>query len=446
MTTEGDTAASATGHLDAPPATELRRVLGLTAITVYAVGDILGAGIYALVGKVVHAAGSGAWLSFLLSAAIALFTGLTYAEFCARVPVAAGAAAYCRRAFPHPLLSFLVGLFVLVSGVTSAATISHAFVGYLTPLVEVPPLAASIGLLALMSLLNYVGIEESARVNFALTLVEVVGLLVVIVVGFGHALADPAGIATERLAPPADLSGILAGATVAFFAYIGFEDTVNVAEEVKDPSRMLPRAILASIAITCVFYGAVTVAALLTVPRDRLAASGAPLLEVLRVSGFEPPAGAFSIVAVLAICNTGLLNLIMASRLTYGMAREGLLPAALGRVDPARRTPSVAVLAAFGLAALLAVSGTVQILAQTTTLLLLCVFTVLHVALVRVKRREPHPAADSFRTPLFTPIVGALLCAGMALQYPAEAYVRAGLVLCAGIVLHFALASRRAPA
>lgn len=420
--------------------TELRRALGASAITVYAVGDILGAGIYALVGKVAASAGSGAWISFLLSATIAVFTGLTYAELCSRFPVAAGAAAYCRRAFPQPILSFLVGMFVLVSGVTSAATVSHAFVGYLAPFVELPPIAAILGLLVLMSLINYVGIQESARVNFVLTLIELGGLLIVVAAGFSHAFDQPAGVWVEHLRPPSELSGILTGATIAFFAYIGFEDTVNVAEEVKDPSRVLPRAILTAIGFTCLVYAAVTVAALLTVPLEILAASGAPLLEVLKVAGVELPAGMFSLIALFAICNTGLLNLIMASRLSYGMAREGLLPAALARVDPSRQTPWVAVLATFVLAALLAVSGGVQILAQTTSLLLLCVFTVLHVGLVRVKRNDPRPATPCFRTPLFTPVIGALLCTGMALQYPAEAYARAAIVLGAGVALFFALA------
>jgi APA family basic amino acid/polyamine antiporter len=417
---------------------ELHRALGGTAIAIYALGDVLGAGIYALVGKVAAVAQGGAWLSMLVAAVVALLTGLTYAELSSRFPVAAGAAAYCRRAFSHPAVAFLVGVFVLASGITSAAAVSHAFVGYLAPFVALPPLLASLGLLAAMTYLNYRGITESARVNVLLTAVEVTGLVVVAAAGMYYARGLPAVELAARLTPPVDLAAILAGAGIAFYAFIGFEDTVNVAEEVHDPSRNVPRAILIAITASCLVYAAVATAALVVVPQVRLAASAAPLLEVLTVAEVGIPAGAFSIVAIFAICNTGLLNLIMASRLAYGMAREGLLPAALARVHPVRRTPWVGVLAAFGLAALLAVSGGVQILAQTTSLLLLCVFAVLHVGLLVIKRRGSAVQSGTFVTPAWTPVAGAAVCSGMLLQFPPTAYARAGLVLVGGLLLYAA--------
>lgn len=422
---------------------ELRRALGLTAITIYAVGDILGAGIYALVGKVVAVSHGGAWLSFVVSAVIALFTGLTYAELAGRYPVAAGAAAYCRRAFPFPVIAFMVGILVMASGLSSAATVSLAFVGYLEVFAALPAIPASIGMLFLMSLINYAGIQESSRVNIVLTAIELSGLLLVAGVGLWFASGVSAAELGERLTPPADLSLILAGATVSFFAYIGFEDTVNVAEEVRDASRVLPRAILTAIVFTCVVYGLVTVAALATVAQDRLAASGKPLLEVLEVAGVGVPGGVFALVALFAICNTGLLNLIMTSRLAYGMAREGLLPAILTRVDPVRRTPSVGVAMAFVLAALLAVTGGVRVLAQTTSLLLLLVFITLHVGLLRVKWRDTA-RAESFRTALWTPVAGGLLCAVLASQYPFEVYLRASAVLVASGILYLPVAIRNA--
>lgn len=421
------------------PDAELRRALSTAAITVYAVGDILGAGIYALVGTVVAAAGSGAWISFCLSAVIALLTGLTYAELSSRYPIAAGAAAYCGRAFRHPLVAFLIGILVLASGITSAAAVSHAFVGYLHAFVALPPMLASVSLLALMALLNYAGIEESARVNLVLTLVETSGLLLVVAVGLSAARAVPLADLAGRLAPPADLAGIVSGATIAFYAYIGFEDTVNVAEEVKGASRALPRAILTAIGFSCLLYATVTVAALLTMPVSGLARSTAPLLDVIGAAGVRLPPGVFSVVALFAICNTGLLNLIMASRLSYGMAREGLMPAALARVHPVRRTPWVAVLVTLGLAMLLAVSGGVRVLAQTTSLLLLTVFTVLHVALWRIKQRHPDPGPGVFVTPGWTPIAGGLVCGALALQFPRAAYQRTLLVLAVGLVLYLFL-------
>ncbi|MEW6270672.1 MAG: APC family permease [Thermodesulfobacteriota bacterium] len=426
---------------DAPPA--LKRALGPAAITLYAVGDILGAGIYALVGKVADVAGTAAWLSFGVAAVLAVLTGFTYAELSSRHPVAAGAAAYCKRAFAHPAIAFLVGMLVLASGITSAATVSLAFAGYLAPFVTVPPLAGSVTLLALMTFVSYRGIEASSRVNVVLTLAEVSGLLLVLAVGAYYASGLEAGVRLERIAPDASLGAVLGGATLAFYSYIGFEDTANVAEEVRDPRRVLPRAILGAIAISCLVYVGVTLAALMTLPADVLAHSDAPLLDVLRAAGVEPPGGAFSIVALLAICNTGLLNLIMASRLTYGMANEGLLPAVLARVHPVRATPWVAVLVAFVLAVGLAGSGGVQVLAQTTSLLLLSVFAVLHVGLMRLKRSEPVADPEVFRTPAWTPVAGLVMCAALALRFPVEAYARMLGVLVVAALLYAALGHGR---
>jgi len=422
----------------------LRRALGAYAITIYAVGDVLGAGIYALVGKVAGEAGGGAWISFAVSAVIALFTGLTYAELSSRFPVAAGAAAYARRAFPGaPLVAFVVGIFVLASGLTSAATVSRAFVGYLAPFAALPELPASLAMLALMSVINFIGIRESARVNFVLTLAEAAGLLLVIGAGFAYFATQAEPGAAARLLPGDSLAAILTGATLSFFAYIGFEDTVNVAEEVKDPARALPRAILTAIGTTCVIYMAVTVAALLTIGAEKLAAAPAPLLAVLEAAGVALPAGVFSLIALFAICNTGLLNLIMVSRLSYGMARENLLPAPLARVHERRRTPWVAVWVAFALAALLSASGGVKALAQATSLLLLVVFTVLHVGLLVIKRRDPAPGPEVFRTPVWAVATGALLCLGLAVNYPLEAFTRTAVVLAVAVGLYFAVAYRR---
>jgi len=260
-----------------PPA--LKRVLGPAALTLYAVGDILGAGIYALVGKVAGEAGTAAWLSFGVAALLAVLTGFTYAELSSRFPVAAGAAAYCKRAFAHPAIAFVVGMLVLASGITSAATVSLAFSGYLAPFVTVPPLLGSVVLLGLMTFISYRGMETSSNVNIVLTIAEVSGLLLVLAVGFWFASGLEASVKLERILPDASVAAVLGGATVAFYSYIGFEDTANVAEEVRDPRRVMPRAILGAIGASCLIYVGVTVAALLTLPADVLARSEAPLLE-----------------------------------------------------------------------------------------------------------------------------------------------------------------------
>jgi amino acid transporter len=434
--------AAMSSNTSSPP--ELRRVLGPAATTVYAAGDILGAGIYALVGTVVALSHSGAWLSFVLAAVLALLTGLTYAELSSRIPLAAGAAAYSRRAFAHPAVAFLVGVVVLASGLTSAATIAHAMVGYLDTFATFPSLPTSLALLCLMACLNFVGIEESSRVNIVLTAVEFSGLLLVIAVGVLAVRHLEAEVVATRLTDSTGLEGVIAGATVAFYAYIGFEDTANIAEEVHDPTRVVPRAILTAIVVTTFLYVVVTILALLVVPQEKLAGSARPLLAIFEESGVAFPSSLFSVIALLAIGNTGLLNLIMASRLTYGMAREGLFPSMLARVHPRRRTPWVAIVATLLATIALVVSGGVRILAQTTSLLLLSVFTVLHIAVLRLKRQRPDPGPDVFQTPAWTPVLGALACAAMIFQFPREAYARTAVVVTVGLTLYVAFAARAA--
>jgi amino acid transporter len=430
------------GHRPPHQGPTLRASLSLPALAVYAIGDILGAGIYALVGKVAAICGPALWVAFIVSSVVALLTGLAYAEFGSRYPRSAGAALYCRQGFRHPMPAFVVGILVLMSGLSSAATVSRALVGYLHEFVGAPDLAVSLVFLAAVSVLNFWGIEESSRVNVVLTALEVVGLLLVIAAGISVARALSGAEMIERLAArPEHLQEVLPAATIAFFAFIGFEDIANVAEEAKDPRRALPIAILVAIGVTTVIYVAVGLAALIAVPTDRLAASTAPLAAVVEASGIRVPGPLFAAVAVVAIANTGLLNLIMAARLSYGMAREGLLPAFLAAVHPLRRTPFAAVLVVFVLAALLSLTGGVRVLAQSTSLLLVAVFFLVHVSLVLVKRREPVPPPGVFTVPIVVPIAGAVSCVWLACQYPVDAYARAAVVA-SGAVALYAFAGR----
>jgi amino acid transporter len=422
------------GDADSP---RLRATLSLPALAIYAVGDILGAGIYALVGKVAGVCGPALWLAFLVAAFVAFLTGLSYAEFSVRHPRSAGAALYCREGLRHPLPAFVVGIFVLMSGLTSAATVSRALVGYLDQFVAVPELAASVGFLLLVSVLSFWGIEESSRVNIVLTAIEVGGLLLVIVAGATVARGLSTSVMAERLAiAPAELAAVAPAVTIAFFAFIGFEDLANVAEEARDPRYSLPRAIVIGIGFSSVVYMLVGLAALVAVPPTTLAASTAPLALVVDASGIRVPSWLFAAIGLVAIANTGLLNLIMAARLSYGMAREGLLPAVLARVHPRRHTPTAAVVLVFVLAAVLALSGGVRVLAQSTSFLLLIAFLAVHVSLLAVKWRESPTAADGFRVPWVVPAAGVMSCGWLATHYPLDVYVRAALVAVAALALY----------
>jgi basic amino acid/polyamine antiporter, APA family len=431
-------------HLENQAGPGLARRLGLTVLILYGVGDILGAGIYALVGKVAGIAGSAAWISFILSGILALVTGLSYAELSSRIPRSAGAAAFSARAFKNPLIPGLVGILVLTSGITSSATVSLAFYGYLNEFIEVAQLPAAIGLLALINLVSFLGIHHSVRTNNILTAIELFGLLLVIGVGLSYALGQQESRPfTESLAPHSDWGAVLLGVTLAFYAFIGFEDLANLAEEAKDPRRDLPRAILVSIALSTVLYLLVILTVLGVMSPEDAARSPTPLLDVMRIGGIIIPPEGFALIAIIAIANTGLANAIMASRLLYGMAHHRLLPAILMRVHPYRQTPWVAIGLTFALSVLLVVTGRVSILAQTTTLLLTLAFFMAHLSLIIVRKQQPS-SAEIFRVPGFIPYLGLIFCALLLTHFPLEAYLRAVVLIGISTAVYLAYFKTRA--
>lgn len=418
---------------DSQPA-QLRRSLGFWALVFYGVGDILGAGIYALVGKVAGVAGSASWAAFGVALVVAGLTALTYAELGGRFPRSAGESFFTEQAFGRPGLSLLVGWVVLCSGILSLATVSVAFSGYMSGLVPgLPPSFTIVGILLVLAAINFRGMRESSTTNIIATMVELTGLLIVIVVGALFLERDSAsGIAqTIESGRSVSWTEIASGAALGFFAFIGFEDMVNVAEEVKDPERNMPRAILIALCVTGVIYLLVVLVATSVVAPAVLADSEAPLLSVVQRATDLVPDRLFSLIALFAVANTGLLNFIMGSRLIYGMSRQGLLPAALGKVHPRRRTPHLAVLTVLGVALALALSGTLTYLAGTTSLLLLLVFFTVNVSLATIKRRDGG-AVRTFCAPRLVPIVGALSCLGLMPFVPRGSLLTAGIILALG--------------
>jgi amino acid transporter len=417
----------------------LRRSLGFWALVVYGVGDILGAGIYALVGKVAGMAGQASWLSFLMALVVATFTALTYAELGGRFPKSAGESWFAEQAFRSKRFALAVGWVVLCSGVLSLATMSLAFAGYLTGLVPgVPWFYFVIAILVLLAFINFRGIRESSAANIVATTIELAGLLIVIVAGAVYlaktGAADPA--ATSVSAPTPTWSNIAQGGALAFFAFIGFEDMVKVAEEVKDPERNMPRAILLSLFVTGIVYLVVVVVATRVVEPSVLAESDAPLLTVVEQAEPRIPTSLFGLIALFAVANTALLNFIMGSRVLYGMARQGLLPSWLGAVHQTRRTPHWAILTILIAALGLALSGSLTYLAGTTSLLLLLVFFTLHLSLVAIKRRNDQPHG-TFRVPLAVPIVGAVTCAGLMPFVPRGSMATGVVILALAAALAF---------
>jgi basic amino acid/polyamine antiporter, APA family len=320
----------------------LRRAITPRMLLFFIVGDILGGGIYALVGEVGGETGGAIWAGFALALVMAAFTAGSYAELVSKYPRAGGAGLYVHRAFGRPLLTFLVAFAVVVSGITSASALARGFGGdYLSEFVSVPVVVTALALLALIAAINLRGIEESVKLNVGFTLVEIGGLLLIVLiaaVALAQGDAEP-GRALEFKEGSSVLGVTLASAALAFYALIGFEDSVNVAEETREPNRTYPKALFGGLAIAGALYMLVTVGASMVVPTSDLTESSGPLLEVVRGGPLDVPEKLFAAIGLLALSNGALINMIMASRLLYGMAEERVVPRPFARVLPGRRTP-----------------------------------------------------------------------------------------------------------
>lgn len=419
-------------RLPRPPAT-LARNMGLFALVVYGVGDMVGAGIYATIGQAAGKLGNAVWLAFLASMVAALLTGLSYASISSRYPRAAGAAYVTNRAFRRPFLAYVVGLAVTASGMTSMATSSNAFAENFRKLLDPQERfgwlvwVLLVGFLAAITFLNFWGIRESLWGNLVCTAVEVGGLVLIVALGFKF-WGSVDYLQTPPAAPGAEVGGplrlptlILAGAVLTFFSFVGYEDMLNVSEEVKNPTRTMPLGILIALLITAVLYMCVSLTAVAVVPYGELAQAAAPFEPISQRVAPWLPKNTFTLITMFAVANTALINYIMGSRLLYGMSRHGLVPSPLSRVHPARRTPHVAIFTVGAIVLLLALLGRIQIgegaarvspvkvLADSTALLLLGCFAVVNVSLIVLQRRPGEPKGR-FEVPSIVPALGALVC------------------------------------
>jgi amino acid transporter len=430
-----DAVDSGTGELS----TNLRRVIGPRVLTVFVLGDILGAGIYALVGEVGAEVGGAIWTAFAAAFVLALFTAFAYAELVTKYPRAAGAAHYTHRAFRNRFVTFIVAFAVMSSGIASASTLARAFAGdYLSEFADLPLVPAAIAFILLLAAINLRGISESVSVNVALTAVEVVGLVLIVAIGVA-ALGEGSGDFSRNFEfkeGDGVVAAIVGGTALAFYSMIGFEDSVNVAEEARQPSRNYPRALFTGVAVAGVVYLLVTLTASYVVPTGQLSGSDAPLLEVVEVGPLRIPPKLFSFIALMAVSNGALINMIMASRIVYGMADQGIVPRSFARVLPNRRTPIMAVAFTTVIAMVLIATGDLSSLADTTVLLLLFVFIIVNAAVLVLR----HEAVDHrhFRAPTVFPVLGGLvsvaLIADTALDDLAT-FGRAAGLLSVGVLL-----------
>ncbi|GJM38668.1 MAG: amino acid permease [Acidimicrobiales bacterium] len=388
----------------------LAKTITAPLLLLLVVGDILGAGIYILVGEVAGELDGAAWLGFTLAFAIAAASAASYAELVTRFPGSAGSALYANEAFGRRGLTFVVGMAVMLSSLATAATTTRAFAGdYLAEFVDLPVVAVSLGLLAVLTVVSIRGIELSAKVNVGMTLVEIGGLVLVLVIG-GAAIVDGGGDAGRitdfsSVGPDA----LLTATALAFFAFLGFEDAVHLSEEVPDVRRVFPRVLFGAVVIASVLYLAVVLVATTTVDPAVLAASDGPLLEVVSTGPLAISTRWFALVALVAVTNTSLFALVAASRLVYGMATDGSLPRPLARVHSSWRTPVTASLLVAALAAVLATTGAVEDLATAAVTLLLSVLVGVNAAAATTRSRPEAEAA--YRAPRVVAPAAALAAA-----------------------------------
>ncbi len=445
---------------------ELKRSITGRQLYFYVLGDVLGSGIYVLVGLVAAAVGGAFWMAFLAGVAIAAITGLAYAELVTKYPQAAGASLYVNKAFRSPLLTFFITICMLSANMAAVGSLASGFVRYFSGIVGLSEnsiwgaTAVALVFVAIITTINLIGITESVVVNVVMTFIEVSGLIIVMIIGviaLVRGVNDP-GVLLQFSAEGSPVIAVLAGVSLAFFAMTGFENAANVAEETIDPSRAFPRALIGGMLTAGVVYVLVSISAALAVPMDTLA--GKTLLEVIRADLFFIPATimivVFGLIAMVAISNTTLVTVVAQSRILYGMAREDVVPSIFAKIHPVRRSPYVALL--FGatvVGALLLIGAVIRAnqvglpeeqqldivdrLATITVVFLLFIYALVIVACLKLRGKDETQDTYRANTPLlFVGILGNLAVLAYTLYDDPAALLWVAGLLAVGLVLFLA--------
>jgi len=394
------------------PIPALKRSMGLFLTVLYGLGVTIGAGIYVLIGAAAGRAGIHAPLAFAIAGIVMGLTAASFAELVGRMPIAAGEAAYVRAGFGSGRLALLVGVLVIAAGIVAAAAITNGSVGYIRTIVDVQPAVLAAIVLLVMGAIAAVGMLTSAWVAGVMTLIEVGGLIAIVVAGLLHQPSLPlveSVLVVPSFRDAAAWSGVMAATLLSFFAFIGFEGLVNISEEVKRPERTLPRAIFLTLAISTALYMAVIAVAMAVVPRAELALSSAPLALVFERATGAPP-HVVTAIAIVATLNGIIAQIILASRVMYGLAKIGDLPGVFGRVNASTQTPLLATTLATSLAILLATQFPIDRLADATSLIILAIFFFVNIALLLIKRRAEPTPAHAFIAPIWVPPAAAASC------------------------------------
>lgn len=394
-----------------PEQPKLKRAIGFPLLVLYALGVTIGAGIYVLIGTTAARAGIYAPVAFLVAAFVMAFNAGSFAEFSTRIPVSAGEAAYVDAGFGLKWLTLAAGSSIIFSATIAAAAISLGSAGYVGALIDLPqPVIVTI-LIVLMGLIAAWGVKESVVFAALLTVIELIGLLVIIVAGYWYnpTIFSDLGDIVPALDDKIALSGIFAASLIAFFAFIGFDDVVNLVEETKNPARNMPLAILITLVIATILYFAVTAIAVLSVPLDDLAGSSAPIgLLFERLTGVSPLA--ITLIAVVATLNGIVIQIVMAARVLYGLGNEGSIPAFFAIINQKTRTPLISTVIITAVILLLALFFPMTQLAMTTTKLILFVFSLVNLSLIAIKLRHQPSPKGIFTVRIWVPVCGFIGC------------------------------------
>ena len=400
---------------------ELKRHMGLFSLTLYGVGLTLGAGIYVLIGEAAGFAGNSMWISFILGAIVAIFAGLSYAELAALFPKAAAEYVFVKNAFKSEFIGFQVGWLTAITSMIVGATVALGFGGYFSQFIDIPITASAILLLVVLSIISFIGIRQSAWANTIFALITIGGLGIIIFLGVTSPVSEP----IDYFDTPNGITGIILAFVLIFFAFIGFEDMANVAEEVKKPKKTLPRAIILSIIITGVIYILVSLSAVRILDWEVLSNSAAPLADVA-TKGLGMSGGiTMSIIALFATASTVLITLVAGARILYGMAKSNSLPSIFQRVHPKTGTPWIAVIGILITSVIFTLIGDIVIVANIVVFAIVITFAMINLSVILlryVKSDEERP----FRVPLnvgkfpILPLIGFFITVYMALQFELE--------------------------
>lgn len=425
----------------------LKRRVSLFALTVYGVGNVLGAGIYSLIGEVVGITGNLSWLAFILASVTGALTGLSYAELSAMYPKSAAEFVYTEEAFKKRILSFILGWIIIFSGILSAATVALAFGSYLSGLIGIPSLFINIIfavlLIVILSVINLIGIKTSTRTNIIFTLIEASGLIIIIIIG----IPSFGTVDYFALPPASTFTAVFSSVALIFFAYIGFEDIANIAEEVKEPHKNLPKAIIYSIIITTVVYCLTAISVVSILDYNSIATSEAPL-NAVAAEVLGPIGGIImSSIALFATANTVLIMLIVTSRMMYGMARDKALPKGIGKISPKFRTPTIAVVLTMCITIVPILFGDISLVAHATVFGVLINFILVNLSLIALRKTKPDMERPFKLKPTikWVPIIallGSIICIALLFTFSWEIVLIQLIIVLCGIVVFYVMKSK----